>query len=159
MIKIINFCHTRPSSSSSPHYLSFFLRFILLCHIFLLYLVHYLISLFFSSTYISLQSSCFSLVLSFHRLIIPFLHVLIIILLLRHLIFLHIFLFPIITPLFLVHNFFSYLHLEISIVFFSFILHLLPLSTCPLFLLLSRSPQLTDTQDSPTCTTTNQLLR
>ena len=33
--------------------------------------------------------------------------------------------------------FFSYLLLEISVVFFSFILHLLPLSTCPLFLLLS----------------------
>lgn len=61
-------------------------------------------------------------------------------------------------------KFFSYPPLEISIAFFTFILHLLPFPICSLSLLQSRNPQLTsqvlaDAQGSPASATSDQLLR
>lgn len=73
MIKIINFCHTRPSSSSSPHYLSFFFAFYppvsylftlpcSLSHFFILFLhLHFItIILFFTCSFISSSYHPFS---------------------------------------------------------------------------------------------------
>ena len=135
MIKIINFYHTHPSSSS-PHYLSFKIRFSFLRHSFFLTL--FIISFPYPFPPLSFYYNhpvihLFFLSLSYHP-VSPCAH--------NHssppssnfpthisLSYYH--------SLLLLHNFFSCIPLEISIVFFSFILHLLPLSACPLFLLKS----------------------